>query len=165
MKKVGFLSWTDTSTSRWESCYENLFGETIQFHQQHFLGDTLVFRPVFVPYDWVLNYVVEAIIVLLFLVGIWVGRRSRFLWLTLACFGFDMVIHMGLGFGLNEIFIMAPHWLYVVPFAIAYLLKANSQLPIAKGLRLIVAALTLFLFLYNGIQLVDFLLSPIKATL
>jgi len=167
MKKVGFLSWTDTSTSRWESCYENLFGETIQFHQQHFLGDTLVFRPVFVPYDWVLNYVVEAIIVLLFLVGIWVGRRSRFLWLTLACFGFDMVIHLGLGFGLNEIFIMAPHWLYVIPFAISYLLKSFHipHFTFHISMRLLVALITLFLFLYNGIQLVDFLLSPIKATL
>ena len=152
------MSWTDTSTPRLESAYENLFGETIQFHQQHFLGDTLVRRPVFVRYDWVLNYVVEAIVVLMFIVGIWVGRRSRFLWLTLACFGFDMVIHMGLGFGLNEIYIMAPHWLYVIPFAIACLLKAVT----GRGLRLLVAVLTLYLILYNGIQLMGFLLSPIK---
>ena len=165
MKKEGFLSWTDTSTSRWKSCYENLFGETIQFHQQHFLGDTLVFRPVFVPYVLVLNYVVEAVIVLLFLVGIWIGRQSRFLWLTLACFVFDMVIHMGLGFGLNEIFIMAPHWLYVVPFAIAYLLKAISQQRIANSLRYLITGLTCFLLFYNGILLIGFLLSPINETL
>ena len=76
-----------------------------------------------------------------------------------------MVIHMGLGFGLNEIFIMAPHWLYVVPFAISYLLTPNTHHLTPIALRFLIAALTLFLFLYNGIQLVDFLLSPIKATL
>ena len=66
-------------------------------------------RPVFVKYDTVFNYIVEALILLLALAGIWVGRKHRFLWLCLSCFGVDMFIHLILGFGLNEIFIMAPH--------------------------------------------------------
>ena len=113
MEDHGFLKWTDISTSRWQSIYENLFGESLQFHRQHFLEDTLVGRPVFVKYDTVFNYIIEAIILLLALVGIWVGRKRRFLWLCLSCFGFDMFIHLVLGFGLNEIFIMAPHFMFV----------------------------------------------------
>ena len=42
MEDHGFLKWTDISTSRWQSVYENLFGESLQFHRQHFLEDTLV---------------------------------------------------------------------------------------------------------------------------
>ena len=165
VKNFGFWKWTDITTSRLETSYENLFGESIQFHQQHFLEDTLVFRPVFVRYDWKLSYVVEAVIVLFFLVGIWIGRRQRFLWMILSCFGFDMFIHLILGFGINEIFIMAPHWLFAVPFAIAYLLRFQVTGFRFQVLRLSVALLTLYLLAYNGYLLVDFLLSPINATL
>ena len=165
VKNFGFWKWTDITTSRLETSYENLFGESIQFHQQHFLEDTLVFRPVFVRYDWKLSYVVEAVIVLFFLVGIWIGRHQRFLWMILSCFGFDMFIHLILGFGINEIFIMAPHWLFAVPFAIAYLLRFQVTGFRFQVLRLSVALLTLYLLAYNGYLLVDFLLSPINATL
>ena len=161
MEDHGFLKWTDISTSRWQSIYENLFGESLQFHRQHFLEDTLVGRPVFVKYDTVFNYIVEAIVLLLALAGIWVGRKRRFLWLCLSCFGFDMFIHLVLGFGLNEIFIMAPHFMFVLPIATAYLFSRFHW----RWLRLAVIFLTIYLLVYNGYLLTDFLLSPIRATL
>ena len=161
MEDHGFLKWTDISTSRWQSVYENLFGESLQFHRQHFLEDTLVGRPVFVKYDMMFNYIVEALILLLALAGIWVGRKRRFLWLCLSCFGFDMFIHLILGFGLNEIFIMAPHFMFVLPIATAYLFNRVRW----RWLRLTVIFLTIYLLVYNGYLLTDFLLSPIRATL
>ena len=161
MEDYGFLKWTDISTSRWQSVYENLFGESLQFHRQHFLEDTLVGRPVFVKYDTVFNYIVEALILLLALAGIWTGRRHRFLWLCLSCFGVDMFIHLILGFGLNEIFIMAPHFMFVLPIATAYLFKSVNW----QWLRLAVVFLTIYLLVYNGYLLTDFLLSPIRATI
>ena len=161
MEDHGFLKWTDISTSRWQSVYENLFGESLQFHRQHFLEDTLVGRPVFVKYDTVFNYIVEALILLLALFGIWVGRKHRFLWLCLSCFGFDMFIHLVLGFGLNEIFIMAPHFMFVLPIATAYLFSRVRW----QWLRLTVVFLTIYLLVYNGYLLTDFLLSPIRATI
>ena len=161
MEDHGFLKWTDISTSRWQSVYENLFGESLQFHRQHFLEDTLVGRPVFVKYDTVFNYIVEALILLLALAGIWVGRKRRFLWLCLSSFGFDMFIHLILGFGLNEIFIMAPHFMFVLPIATAYLFKSVNW----QWLRLAVVFLTIYLLVYNGYLLTDFLLSPIRATI
>ena len=161
MEDYGFLKWTDISTSRWQSVYENLFGESLQFHRQHFLEDTLVGRPVFVKYDTVFNYIVEALILLLALAGIWTGRRHRFLWLCLSCFGVDMFIHLILGFGLNEIFIMAPHFMFVLPIATAYLFKTVNW----QWLRLAVVFLTIYLLVYNGYLLTDFLLTPIRTVL
>ena len=161
MEDYGFLKWTDISTSRWQSVYENLFGESLQFHRQHFLEDTLVGRPVFVRYDTMFNYIIEGLILLLALAGIWVGRKRRFLWLCLSCFGFDMFIHLVLGFGLNEIFIMAPHFMFVLPIATAYLFSRVRW----QWLRLTVVFLTIYLLVYNGYLLTDFLLSPIRATI
>ena len=164
MEDHGFLKWTDISTSRWQTFYENLFGESLQFHQDYLLEDTLVHRPVFVAYRWTLSYVVEGLILLLFVVGVWCGRQQRFLWLCLCCLGFDMFIHLVLGFGINEIFIMAPHFMFVLPIATAYLLQELGGLP-ATMVRVSVLMLTLWLFTYNGYLLIDFLLSPIRATL
>jgi len=164
MEEKGFLKWTDITTSRWQSAYENLFGEALQFHQQEFLGDTLVHRPVFVRYDWWASYLVEAVILLLAAAGVWMGRRSRFLWLCLSCMGFDMFIHLVLGFGLNEIHIMAPHFMFTLPIATAYLLKSATgvRLQLLRGVTLV---LTLYLLGYNGWLLTRFLLSPIQVVL
>lgn len=161
MEDQGFLKWTDISTSRWHTLYENMFGEALQFHQDYFLEDTLVHRPVFVPYRWLYCYVIEGTMLLLFVLGVWYGRRSRFLWLCISCFGFDMFIHLILGFGINEIFIMTPHYMFVMPIATAYLLTHVQS----RWLRLVVLVLTLHLLTYNGYLLTDFLLSPIRATL
>ena len=177
MEDHGFLKWTDISTSRWQSAYENLFGESLQFHQDHFMEDTLVHRPVFVPYRWGLSYIIEGLILLLFAVGIWYGRKSRFLWLCLSCFAFDMFIHLILGFGINEVFIMAPHFMFVLPIATAFILKNHGDRsresanfladhgPVPVILRLTLFLVTLYLFIYNGYLLTDFLLSPIHAVL
>ena len=161
MEDHGFLKWTDITTSRWQSVYENLFGESLQFHQEFFLEDTLVHRPVFVAYRWIHSYIIEGLLLLLFVIGIWCGRKSRFLWLCLSCFAFDMLIHLILGFGLNEVFIMAPHFMFVLPIATAYLLKDLQT----RWLRIVLLLTTLYLFIYNGYLLTDFLLSPIHVTL
>ena len=160
----GVLRWTDISTSRWQSLYENMFGESILFHQQHFLEDTLVGRPVFVAYRHAWAYAVEAVVVLLFAAGIWAGRRRRFLWLCMAVFGIDAVVHLLLGFGLNEIHIMAPHWLFVVPIAVAYAFRQSRGRRLL-ALRSVVAALTAILLVCNGTLLVSLLLIPIKVTI
>ena len=161
MEDKGFLKWTDISTSRWQTAYDNLFGESLQFHHDYLLEDVLVHRPVFVPYRWKLSYLVEAIILLLVVAGVWCGRKSRFMWLCLSCFATDMFIHIVLGFGINEIYIMTPHWAYLLPVATAFLFQKMRS----RWLRAAVLLLTLYLFIYNGYLLTDFLLSPIRATL
>lgn len=87
MKKVGFLSWTDVTTSRSQALIENFFGESIQLHEDYLLEDELrnnCARPMFVPYRHWWNYAAEAILLLLFAGGIWAGRKHRFLWLALS---------------------------------------------------------------------------------
>lgn len=153
-----FLRWTDVTTPRWDSMVENLFGESLMLHQDHLLGDTLRDRPLIVTYRWWICYVVEAVIVVLWLIGVWLGRKSRFLWLTFTGFAFDMVIHLVLGFGLNEVYIMASHWAYVLPVGIAYLLKHGTS-TIVRLTSYLLLLITVFLWLYNGTLLVGYLLG------
>ena len=152
--KGEFSRWTDISTPRWDSMVENLFGESLQIHEDQLLGDTLRSRSVIIRYNYWLNYIVEALLVGLFLWGIWVGRRERFLWMALAGFLFDMVLHVGLGFGLNEVYIMTAHWVFVMPIAMGYVLKAART----KWLRWALTGVTAFLFAWNVALYVQFLL-------
>lgn len=153
-----FMRWTDISTPRWSVAVENLFGESIQLHPDYLLQDVLRTRPVIVHYRWVFNYVVEALLVLLFLAGIWMGRRSRFLWICLSWFVLDMVLHMGLGFGINEVYIMSAHWIFILPIAYGYLLKSLSPRPRLILLGLL-ALLTLYLYVYNGYWVASYMLA------
>ena len=59
----------DISTSRTQTLIENFFGEPIQLHQKYLLKDVSWDRPIFVEYSWIVNYVIEALIVLLFCNG------------------------------------------------------------------------------------------------
>ncbi len=156
MAKGSFMKWTDVSTPRGESIVENLFGESIQLHKDYLLGDSLIHRPTIVHYNWWICYIVESIIVILFVIGVWCGRHSRFLWLCISFFAMDMIIHLGLGFGLNEVYIMASHWLYVVPIAIAYLYKILRKRNLII-MRTLVISITLYLLFYNIYLLVGYL--------
>jgi hypothetical protein len=143
-----FLQWTDVTTPRVQSATENLFGESIMLHPDHLLGDVLKARPIIVYYRWAANYVIEALIVILFIIGVFYGRRNKFLWLVMSFFFLDMILHFGLGFGLDEVYIMSPHWIYAIPIAAAYIFKcANKRwLTFVRPLTFI---LTLTLFIYN----------------
>lgn len=154
-KDVPLLEWSDMTTSRIRSVVDNLFGESLQFHKDHLMEDVQQTRPVFVSYGSVLSYVVEALIVLLLVAGAWVARRQRFFLIVATWFGFDMLMHLGFGFGLNEVYIMTAHWAFIIPIAAAYLLRQRQD----AWLRFAVAALTVWLWAYNGTVLVEYLLT------
>ena len=148
--KGEFMRWTDITTSRSSSAVENLFGEGIQLHRDYALGDVLRHRPVIVNYRSPVQYIIEAFILLLFLAGVWFGRRSRFLWIALACAAFDMLLHLGLGFGLNEVYIMSAHWIFILPLAMTFLFKNLApSLRVKGGVGLLLLLLCLYLYIWN----------------
>ena len=164
--KGEFMNWTDATSSRTQSIIENLMGESIQLHQDYVLEDELRHRPMFVKYRYTINYVVEAVIMLLFVAGIWAGRKSKYLWLVMSYFGLDMMLHIGLGFGLNEVYIMTGHWIYAIPIAIGFLLKPKRQLQnqeqqprqllYSRCLKGVLLVLGLALLIYNGILIIGY---------
>lgn len=152
-KDVPLLEWSDITTDRWQSAVDNLFGESLQLHRNYLLEDVQQTRPVFVQYRSALNYVVEALLVVLLAVGAWTARREKFFLMVLAWFGFDMLMHMGFGFGLNEVYIMTAHWAFIIPIAAGYILRrSNSMAP-----RVLVAALAVWLWAYNAAIVIGYL--------
>lgn len=158
MMQGEFMRWTDISTSRLQSSIENLFGESIQLHRDYLLEDMYKRRPVIVHYRWAINYMAEGLLVLLFVVGLWVGRRNKLLLMALAFAAMDWALHVGLGFGLNEVYIMTAHWAYVLPLGLAALLLTATGRKLTL-LRIAIGSLTLWLYAWNLYSTIDYLLN------
>lgn len=142
------LQWIDTKTNLIATIIENLFGESFQLHQDYLLEDTNKSRPVIVTYRHWYNYLIEAIIVALFIGGIIIGRKNKFCLMILSWFAVDMTMHIILGFALTEVYIMTSHWALALPAAIASLLSAyKGKQRIA--LRLVLFAVTIWLLAWN----------------
>lgn len=158
MSKESMLDWLDTSTPRTRTLVENFFGESIQLHQRYLLKDVAWDRPVFVTYNWITNYVIEAIMVVLFVLGIIFGYRKRFFQMLLAWFACDITLHLILGFGITEVYIMASGWAFIIPIAYGYLMKGLSH-RYRQMLRGLLLVITIFLWVYNGGLTANYLLN------
>ena len=148
----------DVSTPRVPTIVENFFGESIQLHQRSLLKDVSWERPIFVEYNWSVNYIIEAFIVLLFIVGIVFSYKQRFFKMLLAWFACDLTLHLILGFAVTEVYIMTSGWAFIIPISYGYLLKRLS-LKWLKMMRVALIMLTIYLWIYNAGQTVYYLMS------
>lgn len=153
--------WLDTSLPRVQTVVENFFGESLQLHRRHLLGDVLVRRPVFVTYTWSAQYAVEAVLVLLFVCGVVAGRKSKFLWLTMSCFFYAVLLHLTLGFAINEVYIMACHWAFAMPIAMGYLF-VDTRKWLKMCLFIIILSIVVYLWMYHGTLLYRYLTWPLR---
>ena len=148
----------DVSTPRVPTIVENFFGESIQLHQRSLLKDVSWERPIFVEYNWSVNYIIEAFIVLLFVVGIVFSYKQRFFKMLLAWFACDLTLHLILGFAVTEVYIMTSGWAFIIPISYGYLLKRLSMKWL-KLMRVALIMLTIYLWIYNAGQTFFYLMS------
>lgn len=148
----------DVSTPRIPTIVENFFGESIQLHQRSLLKDVSWERPIFVEYNWSVNYIIEAFIVLLFIVGIVFSYKQRFFKMLLAWFACDLTLHLILGFAVTEVYIMTSGWAFIIPISYGYLLKRLSMKWL-KMMRVALIMLTIYLWIYNAGQTFYYLMS------
>ena len=148
----------DVSTPRVPTIVENFFGESIQLHQRSLLMDVSWERPIFVEYNWSVNYIIEAFIVLLFIVGIVFSYKQRFFKMLLAWFACDLTLHLILGFAVTEVYIMTSGWAFIIPISYGYLLRQLSM-KWRKVMRVTLIMLTIYLWIYNAGQTFYYLMS------
>ena len=154
------MKWTSQRATRWDVLHENFFGESLQLHRKHVLGDVLRDRPVIVKYNWrvqkLLVYVMEALLA----AGLVAGWRRRLTWLLAGVLGFNLLLHLGLGFAFNEVYIMTAHWAFVIPIAIATLWH-RSQRYGRWVLAAVVMLMAVYLYVYHGYLLYRYLTWPL----
>lgn len=158
------FKWTCHGLSRADVVAENMFGESLQLHRRHVLGDVLSGRPVIVRYSWGVQYAVEALVVLLFAAGAWAGRRQRLEWLLMAVFAVNVGLHVVLAFALNEIHIMTAHWAFVIPLSVGWLFSRRVPVaprPVRVAVFAAIAAVTVYMLVYHGVLLWRYLTWPL----
>ena len=65
-----------------------------------------------------------------------------------AWLAFDMTMHLGFGFGLNEVYIMTAHWALVIPISAA-ILVATMRGRVRQTAVFAIQVAACFLFIYN----------------
>jgi hypothetical protein len=81
--------------------------------------------------------------------------------MSLAWLACVVTLHLILGFGIGEVYIMASGWIFIIPVAMAHLIKGLQDKP-KKILRGVLVALTVYLWIYNGIQISGYLLRGMQ---
>lgn len=152
---VSIATNTEYHIDRLPSLIENIFGEGLILHDTYVLRDSNKNnRPVDVRYRHWWQYCIEFQIVAMFLLGIWLGRRERVMWIAAMMFLFDMILHVGLNFASSDVYIMTAHWAFVIPIAYAYILKHFKGQPIVDSfVRCIVLFFTIYM-LANNVPLI-----------
>ena len=149
------FEWTDMSIPIVPTLTENIYGEGFQLHEDYLLCDANVRgqRPVIVRYNHWYNYAAEALLLILFAIGVYTGRRERFMWMCLLPFLFDMFLHIVLRFALTDVYIMTAHWAVVIPVAVAMTLKyakaATGRHALYIGTLSAVGLLTIYMLWHN----------------
>lgn len=157
---IKLFEWTDTSIDRIPLLVENIFGEGLILHEDHLMEDANVNRPVFVTYRHKWYYAIECAIVVMFLMGVWIARRERLMWMLIAVMAFDALLHLGFRFAASDVYIMTAHWGFIIPIATAYLLRSvRHDRLIFNGILTVVALLTAFLWLHNATLIAQHILG------
>lgn len=159
MKRAGdgLLSLMDFQTPRLPAVIENFVGEAILLHEDHALGDVYNDRPVIVTYRSAWSYALVAAVMLFFIAGVAVSMRQRFMQMLLAWMACDVTLHLILGFAINECYIMASGWIFIIPIAMGCLLK-RTEGKLRFATEAVVLGMALFLWAHNAGLIVQHLM-------
>lgn len=149
----GFLAFFNFDIPLVRSVTDNFLGETFVLHENHLLEDPSKNRPLFVEYASIWSRVLQIFILLLFVVGVIVGWRGTILRMALVTLSIELILHIAMRWALNEVYIMGPHWLFVVPVAVASL----YQLKHIAIVRFCVISVTVLLLIHNGSLVIGYL--------
>lgn len=153
----GLMALMDFETPRIPVLVEDFMGESILLHRDHALGDVYVDRPSIIRYHAWWCYAIEAVFVLLFVIGAWMGRRQALMRMLLCWFAFDVTLNIILGFAINEVYIMASGWIFIIPIAIAYIFKSLTK-AWHFPLEVLLVFLAVFLWVNNVTLIVNHLI-------
>ena len=148
--RTTLMAFTEQRADRITTVVENVFGEGLQLHEDHLLKDPNKHRPVVVAYRHWWNYAIEGLMVAMLIAGVFAARRQRIMWMLVLMFLFDMLIHVGFSFASADVYIMTSHWAFVIPLAVAFLIKSmeNNRLRYLSATAL-TFLLTSYLWYHN----------------
>lgn len=118
----GYRNWINTEKSRTNSFINNMFGQSILFHPNSLSQDNISMG--YYPVFW--KNIVNAIFMIMVACGIALSRKTKLMQLLLCFLSIDVFIHLVCCFGISELYIFSPHFLFIYIISIGYLIKRTS---------------------------------------
>lgn len=136
--------------SRIDKCHlfiDNFLSEPVLFHDK----TGIVFSPETInlpSYPYLFFYLPVAILFILTLLSVIINRNQGLTWLFCLCFTTDILIHFGIGYGIEEAQLFCGHWIFYLPIMIGLLIKHIARKK-AKLLTSVIMIIAIFLWMYN----------------
>lgn len=148
-----YKRWMNNSESKWKAFIYNMFGESIILHHNSLNS----FEVLYDNYSFRFLDVINYLIILLFFIGVLIGIKDKLLRTLFCFFSIDIIIHLACGFGIMEIYIYSPHYLFIIILTIGNLIKFLHK-RWSKGSVILLTIFTLGCFINNIHEIVSYLL-------
>lgn len=127
----------------------------------HFLSEPIIFHSsssvvytkdatILESYPSFFFHCIIAFLLVFAFVGLFKNRRDLIVKIVFSCIMCDVLIHIVLGYGLNELHLFCEHWLFFIPISIALGLSSLKSNNLRIFFIIILLLLSLFLASYNS---------------
>lgn len=141
------LTYTGSSLNKLRLFVDNFVSEPIAFHNTTgvvFYPDTIHLP----PYPSLLCYLPMIIIFSFVFISLIVCHKERIIWLFCTCWGADLIVHFGIGYGIEEAQLFCGHWIFFLPILIGMLIARSSTL-FQRVIVCVVSVVASILMVYN----------------
>lgn len=154
MKSIywGYKYWINSDVSRTNSFINNMFGQSILFHSNSLNQDNVSMG--YYPELW--KNILNVLIIVMVACGIVLSIKTKLMQLLLCFLSVDIFIHLVCCFGISELYIYSPHYLFIFVISIGYLIKRTSGL-LQGSIITTTILMTCTLYLNNLSELINYL--------
>lgn len=141
------LTYTGSTLNKFCLFVDNFVSEPIAFHNT--MG--IVYSPDTIhlpPYTSFLCYLPTIIIFFFVFLSLIVCHKERIIWLFCTCWGADLIIHFGIGYGIEEAQLFSGHWIFFLPILIGMLIVRSNKL-LQRVIVGVVSVVASILMVYN----------------
>lgn len=132
--------------SNWKLFFENFLSEPLIFH--HTTGIIYSQETIYLPnYASLWYYLPISIIFLLVILSVLLNWQQKLIQLFCCCFSFDLFMHFGIGYGMEEGQLFCGHWFFFIPIVLGVLF-ANQPFS-KKTLSIILAICAAIMLITN----------------
>ena len=147
-----YRNWFNTDVSRTNSFVNNMFGQSILFHANSLNKDNVTME--YYPELW--KNIFNILFIIMVVCGIVISLKTKLMQLLLCFLSIDIFIHLACCFGISELYIYSPHYLFIFVISTGYLIKHAVGL-IKELIITTIVLMTFTLNIHNISEIINYL--------
>lgn len=148
-----YKKWIKADASRVNGIINNMFGQSILFHSNSLNQDNVSMG--YYPELW--KNIMNVLIIVMVACGMVLSIKTKLMQLLLCFLSVDIFIHIICCFGISEIYIYSPHYLFIFVISIGYLIRHTYGV-IKGSIITIMMLMTFLIYLHNISEIIKYLI-------